>query len=291
MAHYAKTAGPAFAAGDRARLASIEDGPMLTRSLARYKDAASLPAKDRSALTPPPLNATAARLYIPRLPAARPFQSNGTPHWFAAAFPLDKGPAGASRLAVFAETPNKQWKAVSLTLLTQPLPAITLDSSGLATAVNPNGTDLAATTTQLRDATTDNYATGGTIGGRTFTPTPASQRQITTSRAVAKSYAGNARTAFRGTDTTFAAYALKTAQGALVLYTHEHVQEVTVTKPGMGIVPSARDRAWLGKAPQPYLSYTFQCHDAALVPYGSGPSRLLDYTCARTDVTGTRTTV
>ncbi|MFH9084192.1 hypothetical protein [Streptomyces sp. NPDC017673] len=164
------------------------------------------------------------------------------------------------------------------------LPDITLDKDGYASAVDASSTSLTAPVAVLRTAIADNFATGGEkTGKKVFTPTGASRQQIKVHDQTTRKFGTRGTTHFASADTQFPdAYALKTATGALVIFSHTHTQHDAVAAPGLEIVPDKLDRAWLN-APAPAFTYTFTCSDAAAVPATPKPSSLLGYGCRRTD--------
>ncbi|MGW7337651.1 hypothetical protein [Streptomyces sp. NPDC054808] len=253
-------------------------------SVSDYTETEGLPAADRTPYKPWSYDSADAKLYIPRLVA-------GQDRWFAAALSDQKGKA-PSRLAVFAERPqHKRWEMVCVVDLDSPdLPDIALDHDGYATAVAADGNKhLAADANLLRTAVLDNFATGGThTGTKVFTPTTASKRQIEVHDKTGTRYGDQGTTVFAGTDNRYQdAYALKTTDGgALILFSHMHTQTDAVAHFGLQIDPGKEDRAWLHDVPRTSITYTFVCNDAATVPAKAAPSRLIGYTCARTDASG-----
>ncbi|GHH95422.1 hypothetical protein [Streptomyces capillispiralis] len=170
------------------------------------------------------------------------------------------------------------------------LPDIALDHDGYATAVAADGNKhLAADAGVLRAAVLDNFATGGThTGTKVFTPTTASKRQIEVHDKTGTRYGDRGTTVFAGADNRYKdAYALKTTDGgALILFSHMHTQTDAVAHSGLQINPGKEDRAWLHAVPRTSITYTFVCNDATTVPAKAAPSRLIGYTCARTDASG-----
>lgn len=253
-------------------------------SLSDYTETEGLPAADRTPYKPWSYDAANATLYTPRL-------KPGQDRWFAAALSGQKGKA-PSRLGVFAEHPrHKRWEMVSVVDLdSHELPDIALDHNGYATAVPADGNkQLAADADLLRTAVLDNFATGGTrTGKKTLAPTKASKRQIKVHDKTGTRYGNQATTVFSGAANRHTdAYALKTTDGgALVLFSHTHTQTDTVAHSGLQLNPSKDDRAWLHDLPRTSITYTFVCNDAATVPAKAAPSRLIGYTCARTDAAG-----
>ncbi|WP_433549127.1 hypothetical protein ACQPZG_31745 [Streptomyces sp. CA-294286] len=288
VARHAETSRKAYTSLDNALLDTVEDGPLLTQSLARIKGNRGVPEKERAPY-PLPTGPSAAQLYIPRIAPQSAFATNSKPRWFAAATTV--GPD--VWFTVFAERPAQQrWEAVSSVLLVdQPVPKIALDGNGFATAVDANG--LPTKPDALKAAVIDNYATGGQQDAKKIlTPTSASERQVKIHATAGKGYGDKARTTFAGAASSDPTYALRTADGGtLVLFSHTHTQTDTVTQRGLGLIPKKRDEPWLGTKPLPAIQFTFLCADAATVPHGSGPARLLDTSCARTDVSGPRTRV
>lgn len=206
--------------------------------------------------------------------------------------PLQREGRAPSRLAVFAEQPqHKRWEMVSVVDLdSQKLPDVALDREGYATAVAATGNKhLAADADVLRTAVLDNFTTGGTNTGSTvFAPTEASKRQVKVHSDAATRFGNKGSSVFDAADNPFTdAYALKTADGgALILFSHTHTQTDAVAHSGLQINPGKEDRAWLHDVPRTSIRYTFVCNDAATVPAKAEPSRLIGYTCARTDASG-----
>ncbi|MCZ4102353.1 hypothetical protein [Streptomyces sp. H39-C1] len=283
IARYSVINNKANATDDRALLNTIEDDSMYAMSLAEYTEYGGLTKAERKPYTPWSYDLASARLYIPRVTA-------GQSRWFVAALSTAKGKA-PSRLAVFSEQPEHQrWEMVSVTDLDNgTLPSIALDSDGYATAVAPNDPRLAAGADLLRNGVLDNFATGGTTTGqKVFAPTEASKRQIKVHVETGRQYGSQGTSVFAGTVNSFPdAYALKTTDGgALILFSHTHTQTDTVAHAGLEIIPGKDDRAWLHDIPRLSIRYTFVCDDAATVPAKGAPSRLIGYTCARTDASG-----
>ncbi|MBC9723744.1 hypothetical protein H8R17_01680 [Streptomyces sp. TRM68367] len=253
-------------------------------SVSDYTETEGLPAADRKPYKPWSYDSADAKLYIPRLGA-------GQDRWFAAALSDQKGKA-PSRLAVFAERPqHKRWEMVSVVDLDSPdLPDIALDHDGYATAVTADGNKhLAADAKLLRTAILDNFATGGAnTGTKVFAPTKASKRQIEVHDKTGSRFGKQGTTVFAGAANRYKdAYALKTTDGgALILFSHTHTQTDAVAHSGLQINPGKEDRAWLHDVPRSSIQYTFVCNDAATVPAKAEPSRLIGYTCARTDASG-----
>lgn len=243
-----------------------------------------LPKADRKPYKPWSYDNSSARLYIPRLAA-------GQSRWFAAALSEQKSKA-PSRLGVFAEGPqHKRWELVSVVDLDSPkLPDIALDSDGYAIAVAANGNkQIAADADLLRTGVLDNFATGGAnTGKKIFTPTKANKEQIEVHDETGTRYGSQGTTVFAGADNRYKdAYALKTTDGgALILFSHTHTQTDAVAHSGLQINPGKDDAAWLHGVPRTSIEYTFVCNDAATVPAKAEPSRLIGYTCARTDASG-----
>lgn len=284
ITHYSKINNEANPQRDRTLLDTVEDGPMYAMSVSDYTETEGLPKADREASKPWSYDTSSAKLYIPRFTA-------GQDRWFAAALSGEKG-KDPSRLAVFAEKPNdKRWELVSVVDLdSTTLPDIALDASGYATAVSATGNkQLAADADVLRTAVIDNFATGGTnTGTKVFDPTKASQQQIKVHDETTRKFGKLGTTVFAGAANRFKdAYALKTADGgALVLFAHTHTQTDAVAHAGLQINPDKDDNAWLHGIPRTSVTYTFVCSDAATVPAKAAPSRLIGYTCARTDAAG-----
>ncbi|MFJ1652681.1 hypothetical protein ACIOC2_14945 [Streptomyces sp. NPDC088337] len=252
-------------------------------SVSDYTETEGLPTGDRKPYKPWSYDVATAKLYIPRLAA-------GPDRWFAAALSDQKGTA-PSRLAVFAERPrHKRWEMVSVVDLDSPkLPDIALDHDGYATAVAASDKHLAADADLLRTAILDNFATGGTnTGTKVFAPTKASKRQIEVHDKTGARYGSQGTTVFAGAANRYPdAYALKTTDGgALILFSHTHTQTDAVTQSGLQINPGKDDRAWLHDVPRTSITYTFVCNDAAIIAAKAEPSRLIGYTCARTDASG-----
>ncbi|WP_251015918.1 hypothetical protein [Streptomyces sp. ISL-99] len=284
ITHYSKTNNEANSDRNRALLDTVEDGPLYAMSVSEYKETEGLPTADRKPYKPWSYDPADAKLYIPRLAA-------GQSPWFAAALSDQKGKA-PSRLGVFAESPqHKRWELVSVVDLDTPkLPDIALDRDGYATAVCADGNkQLAAGADLLRTGVLDNFATGGTnTGTKIFTPTKASKQQIEVHDKTGTRYGNQGTTVFAGAANRYKdAYALKTTDGgALILFSHTHTQTDAVAHSGLQINPGKDDRAWLHDVPRTSIQYTFVCNDAATVPAKAEPSRLIGYTCARTDASG-----
>ncbi|MEJ8638999.1 hypothetical protein [Streptomyces sp. MS2.AVA.5] len=253
-------------------------------SVSDYTETEGLPAADRKPYKPWSYDSANAKLYIPRLTA-------GQDRWFAAALTDQKGKA-PSRLGVFAERPqHKSWELVSVVDLDgQKLPDIALDRDGYATAVAANGNkQLAVGADLLRTGVLDNFATGGANSGtKVFAPTKASKQQIEVHDKTGTRYGKQGTTVFAGAANRYKdAYALKTTDGgALILFSHTHTQTNAVAHSGLQINPGKDDRAWLHDVPRTSITYTFVCNDAATVPAKAEPSRLIGYTCARTNASG-----
>lgn len=284
IARYSKINNEANSERDRRLLDTVEDGPLYAMSVSDYTETEGLPAKDRKPYKAWSYDVAGAKLYIPRLAA-------GQERWFAAALSSEKGKA-PSRLAVFAEQPqHERWEMVSVVDLDrQKLPDVALDREGYATAVAANDNkQLAADADVLRTAVLDNFATGGTnTGTKVFAPTEASKRQVKVHSDAATRFGDKGTSVFDEADNRFTdAYALKTADGgALILFSHTHAQTDAVAHSGLQINPGKGDRAWLHDVPRMSIRYTFVCNDAATVPAKAEPSRLIGYTCARTDAFG-----
>jgi hypothetical protein len=284
ITRYSKINNEANADRSRRLLDTVEDGPLYAMSVSDYTETEGLPAADRKPYEPWSYDIASAKLYIPRLDA-------GQDRWFAAALSSQKGKA-PSRLAVFAERPqHKRWEMVSVVdLNSQKLPDVALDRDGYATAVAANDNNhLAADADLLRAAVLDNFATGGTnTGTKVFAPTKASKQQIEVHDETGTRFGDQGTTVFAGTTNRYQdAYALKTNDGgALILFSHMHTQTDAVAHSGLQINPGPDDRAWLHDVPRTSIRYTFVCNDAATVPAEAAPSRLIGYTCARTDASG-----
>ncbi|MFF0165435.1 hypothetical protein [Streptomyces prasinus] len=284
ITHYSKINNDANADRNRRLLNTVEDGALYAMSVSDYTETEGLPAADREPYKAWSYDVANAKPYIPRL-------ADGQEGWFAAALSSEKGKA-PSRLAVFAERPrHKRWEMVSVVDLdSQKLPDVALDREGYATAVAANGNKhLAADADLLRAAVLDNFATGGTnTGTKVFAPTKASKRQVKVHSDAATRFGDNGTSVFDGADNRFTdAYALKTADGgALILFSHTHAQTDAVAHSGLQLNPGKGDRAWLHDVPRTSIRYTFVCNDAATVPAKAEPSRLIGYTCARTDASG-----
>ncbi|WP_216586357.1 hypothetical protein [Streptomyces brasiliscabiei] len=253
-------------------------------SVSDYTETEGLPKADRKPYKPWSYDTSSAKLYIPRF-------TTGQNRWFAAALSGEKG-KDPSRIAVFAEQPkDKRWELVSVVDLdSTTLPDIALDKDGYATAVAATGNkQLAADANLLRTAVIDNFATGGTnTGTKVFDPTKASKQQIKVHDETTRKFGKLGTTVFAGGTNRFKdAYALKTNDGgALVLFAHTHTQTDAVAHSGLQINPDKDDNAWLHGIPRTSVTYTFVCADAATVPAKAAPSRLIGYTCARTDASG-----
>ncbi|SBT93381.1 hypothetical protein GA0115233_106259 [Streptomyces sp. DI166] len=284
IANYSKINNEANAQRDRTLLDTVEDGPMYAMSVSDYTETEGLPKADRKPYKPWSYDTSSAKLYIPRF-------TTGQNRWFAAALSGEKG-KDPSRIAVFAEQPkDKRWELVSVVgLAGATLPDIALDKDGYATAVAATGNkELAADANLLRTAVIDNFATGGTnTGTKVFDPTKASQQQIKVHDETTRKFGKLGTTVFAGGTNRFKdAYALKTSDGGtLVLFAHTHTQTDAVAHSGLQINPGKDDNAWLHGIPRTSVTYTFVCSDAATVPAKAAPSRLIGYTCARTDASG-----
>ncbi|HET6858210.1 MAG TPA: hypothetical protein VFH94_14110 [Streptomyces sp.] len=252
-------------------------------SLSDYTETEGLPKADRKPYKPWAYDTARAKLYIPRL-------APGQDRWFAAA--LSNRQDKPSRLAVFAERPQHQrWEMLSVVDLdSKQLPNVALDQDGYATAVAANGNkQLAADADLLRTAVLDNFATGGTsTGTKVFEPTTASKQQIKVHDKTGTRFGDQGTTVFAGGTNRYKdAHALKTTDGgALILFSHTHTQTDAVAHSGLQLNPGKDDRAWLHGVPRSSIEYTFVCNDAATVPVKAAPSRLIGYTCARTDASG-----
>ncbi|MEU0204320.1 MULTISPECIES: hypothetical protein [unclassified Streptomyces] len=284
ITRYTKINNEANADRSRRLLDTVEDGPLYAMSVSDYTETEGLPSADPKPYEPWSYDTASAKLYIPRLDA-------GQDRWFAAALSSQKGKA-PSRLAVFTERPqNKRWEMVSVVVLNcQQLPDVALDRDGYATAVAANDNKhLAADADLLRAAVLDNFATGGTNKGtKVFAPTKASKQQIEVHDKTGSRFGDQGSTVFAGTTNRYKdAYALKTSDGgALTLFSHMHTQTDAVAHSGLQINPGPDDRAWLHDVPRTSIRYTFVCNDAATVPAKAAPSRLIGYTCARTNASG-----
>ncbi|MFD3563513.1 hypothetical protein ACFWVU_28160 [Streptomyces sp. NPDC058686] len=284
ITNYSKINNEANTQRDRPLLDTVEDGPMYAMSVSDYTETEGLPQADRKPYKPWSYDTSSAKLYIPRF-------TSGQNRWFAAALSGEKG-KDPSRIAVFAEQPkDKRWELVSVVDLdSTTLPDIALDKDGYATAVAATGNkQLAADANLLRTAVIDNFATGGTnTGTKVFDPAKASQQQIKVHDETTRKFGKLGTTVFaEGTNRFKDAYALKTSDGgALVLFAHTHTQTDAVAHSGLQINPDKDDNAWLHGIPRTSVTYTFVCSDAATVPAKAAPSRLIGYTCARTDASG-----
>ncbi|WP_327352840.1 hypothetical protein [Streptomyces sp. NBC_01304] len=284
ISNYSKINNEASAQRDQTLLDTVEDGPMYAMSVSDYTETEGLPKADRKPYKPWSYDTSSAKLYIPRF-------TTGQNRWFAAALSGEKG-KDPSRIAVFAEQPkDKRWELVSVVdLAGTTLPDVALDKDGYATAVAASGNkQLAADASLLRTAVLDNFATGGTnTGTKVFDPTRASQQQIKVHDETTRKFGKLGTTVFAGGTNRFKdAYALKTSDGgALVLFAHTHTQTDAVAHSGLQINPDKDDNAWLHGIPRTSVTYTFVCADAATVPAKAAPSRLIGYTCARTDASG-----
>ncbi|CCK32039.1 putative lipoprotein [Streptomyces davaonensis JCM 4913] len=284
ITNYSKINNEANAQRDRTLLDTVEDGPLYAMSVSDYTETEGLPKADRKPYKPWSYDTSSAKLYIPRF-------TTGQDRWFAAALSGEKG-KDPGRIAVFAEQPkNKRWELVSVVDLdSKTLPDIALDKNGYATAVAATGNNqLAADANLLRTAVIDNFATGGrNTGTKVFDPTKASQQQIKVHDETTRKFGKLGTTVFsEGTNRFTDAYALKTSDGgALVLFAHTHTQTDAVAHSGLQINPDKDDNAWLHGIPRTSVTYTFVCADAATVPAKAAPSRLIGYTCARTDASG-----
>ncbi|WP_405729291.1 hypothetical protein OG885_10035 [Streptomyces sp. NBC_00028] len=253
-------------------------------SVSDYTETEGLPKADRKPYKPWSYDISSAKLYIPRFAADQS-------RFFAAALSGVKG-KDPSRIAVFAEQPkNKRWEMVSVVDLdSTTLPDIALDSHGYATAVVATGNkQLAADSDVLRTAVIDNFATGGTnTGTKVFAPTTSSNQQIKVHDKTTRKFGKLGTTVFAGGTNRFKdGYALKTSDGgALLLFAHTHTQTDAVAHSGLQINPDKDDNAWLHGIPRTLVTYTFVCADAATVPAKAARSRLIGYTCARTDASG-----
>jgi hypothetical protein len=287
IAHYSKINNQANAHNNRRLLDTIEDGPLYAMSIADYKQDEGLPKADRKKYKPWSYDLATADLYIPRfLP--------GQQRWYAAVTYSGKNHKYA-RVLIMAEQPNaKRWEMVAAVDLDdkKQLPKIALDADGYATAIDATSAkNVAAPVDVLRTAVGDNFATGGDLTGKkVFTTTKTSARQIKVHDDTIHKFGSRGTTEFSSATTEFAdSYALKTADGdALVVFAHTHIQRDSVAR-GLEIVPDKDDRAWLGTSHSPYFTYTFTCSDVATVPTTPGKSKLIGYTCRRTDAQGLST--
>ncbi|MFD9069120.1 hypothetical protein [Streptomyces lasiicapitis] len=280
---YSTTNNRANSSRDRALLDTVEDGPLYAMSVSAYKETEGLTKSERKPYKPWAYNTQNAELYIPRI-------APGKPRWFAAALSDTKGKS-PNRLAVFAEQPKyKRWEMVSVVdLYGKTLPKVALDADGYATAVAANGNqDLAAGADLLRSGVLDNFATGGTRSGKKiFAPSKARAQQIKVHDETTVQYGDKGTSVFTGAANRYKdAYALKTTGGALILFAHTHTQTDAVAHPGLQINPGKEDNAWLHGIPRTSIRYTFVCANAVTVPAKAAPSRLVGYTCARTDASG-----
>ncbi|MFI8308750.1 hypothetical protein ACIF80_36170 [Streptomyces sp. NPDC085927] len=251
-------------------------------SVADYKQDEGLPKADREKYKTWSYDLTATDVYVPRF-------TPGQQHWFAAVTYTGTSNEHA-RVLVMAEQPKtKRWEmvaAVDLDDKTQ-LPKIALDSHGYATSVDAaSAKNVAAPVDVLRSAVIDNFRTGGDLTGtKVFAPTKTSKRQVKAQDDTADKFGSRGTTEFSSATTDFPdSYALKTADGhALVVFAHTHIQRDAVSHSGLEIVPSKENRAWLGTKPSPYFTYTFNCSNAAVVPRTPDKSKLIGYSCRRTD--------
>ncbi|MEU9246584.1 hypothetical protein [Streptomyces sp. NPDC048385] len=287
IAHYSKINNQASVHNNRTLLDTIEDGPLYAMSVADYKEEEGLPKVDREKYKPWSYDLASTDVYIPRFTA-------GQQKWFAAVTYSGKNDKDARVLIMTEQAKTQRWEmvaAVDLDNKTQ-IPKIALDANGYATAVDATSTkNVAATVDALRDAVLDNFATGGDLTGKqVFTTTKTSTRQIKVHDDTIHKFGSRGTTQFSAATPKFTdSYALKTTDGhALVVFAHTHTQADAVA-PGLEIVPDKDDRAWLGTSHSPYFTYTFNCSDVATVPTTPGKSKLIGYTCRRTDAEGLST--
>ncbi|MFD3910055.1 hypothetical protein [Streptomyces sp. NPDC058603] len=249
-------------------------------SLADLKEDEALPKADREPYRPWSYDLAATDLYIPRLP-------DGQQRWFAAVTRAGSQEQYARVLVLAENATSKEWEMAATVDLDDPkqLPRIVLDKNGYATSVDASSTSLAAPLGVLRSAVGDNFAAGGEEAGKkVFAPTETSRRQIKVHNETVRKFGPRGTTRFATAEPEFAdAYALKTATGALVVFSHTHTQHDAVTAPGLRIIPEKRDRAWLGTSPSPAFTYRFTCSDVAAVPSKPQLSSLLGYGCRRTN--------
>ncbi|MEU4174773.1 hypothetical protein [Streptomyces sp. NPDC026589] len=280
LAHYSKMNNLARMSKDRELLDTVEGGPQHAMSLADLKEEGGLPKADRKPYRPWAYILAKTDVYIPRL-------APGKQRWFAAVTRAGTKEQLARVLVLAQNTETKQWEMVSTVDIDDPqnLPQILLDADGYATAVDPASPKLSAPVGTLRSAVGDNFTTGVS---QVFTPTKASERQAKVHRTAVAKFGKRGTTRFTAGKAQYpGAYALKTATGTLVIFSHTHVQDDAVAEPGLRIVPEKYDRAWLGTTPSPAFTYTFTCSDIAAVPAAAGPSSLLGYGCRRTDAKAT----
>lgn len=288
IAHYSKINNEANAHNNRKLLDTIEDGPLYAMSIADYKHDEGLPKADREKYKPWSYNLASTDVYIPRF-------TTGQPKWFAAVTYSGKNNKYARVLIMAEQAKTQRWAMVAAVDLDdkKQVPKIALDADGYATAVDATSTkNVAAPVDVLRDAVLDNFATGGDLTGKkVFTTTKTSTRQIKVHDDTIHKFGSRGTTQFSAAATEFTgSYALRTADGgALVVFAHTHTQRDAVAHSGLQIVPGKDDRAWLGDKPSPYFTYTFTCSDVASVPTTPDKSKLIGYTCRRTDAEGLST--
>ncbi|MFI9755745.1 hypothetical protein [Streptomyces collinus] len=288
IAHYSKINNEANADHNRELLDTIEDGPLYAMSVADYKQDEGLPKADREKYRPWSYDLASTDVYIPRFTADQQ-------RWFAAVTYSGKNDA-SPRVLIMAERPkNKRWEMVAAVDLDdkKQLPKIALDADGYATAIDATSTKNVATPVDaLRAGVLDHFATGGDLTGKKiFATTKTSTRQIKVHNDTTRKFGNRGTTEFSSAAADFpGSYALKTADGdALVVFAHTHMQRDRVAHPGLEIVPEKDDRAWLMDKPSPFFTYTFSCSDVATVPTTPGRSKLIGYTCRRTDAQGLST--
>ncbi|MER6531626.1 hypothetical protein [Streptomyces sp. NPDC001508] len=286
IAHYSQINNKANATRNRRLLDTIEDGPLYAMSVADYKEEEGLPKAGQETYRPWSYDLGSTRLYIPRF-------SSGQQRWFAAVTYSGKNNRYARLLVMAEQAAPRRWEMVAAVDVDDKrlLPAITLDSDGYATALDAaSAQKVAKPVVALRKAVLDNYATGGTVSGKkTFAATKTSTRQIQVHERTTKKFGDRGSTTFSAAPTEFPdSYALRTDDGgALVVFAHTHTQ-LDVAHRGLQINPDKKDRAWLGTAPSPLISYTFTCSDVAAVPATPRKPALIGYTCRRTNAQGTR---
>ncbi|MFJ6438493.1 hypothetical protein [Streptomyces sp. NPDC091416] len=248
--------------------------------MADLKENEALPKADQQPFRPWSYDVSKTDFYIPRL-------SSGQHRWFAAVSRAGNNGQYARVLILTENTKSKGWEIVVTVDIDDPqqLPQIVLDQDGYATPIDTASGKLATPADELRAAVGDNFATGGEqTGKKVFAPTRASEGQVKVHRDTVGKFGSHGTTRFIAEKPEYpAAYALKTATGALVVFSHTHSQHDAVAAPGLRIKPEKQDRAWLGTTPSPAYTYTFTCSDAASVPSSPGPSNLLGYGCRRTD--------
>ncbi|KPI02863.1 hypothetical protein OK074_5013 [Actinobacteria bacterium OK074] len=282
--HYSKINNRANRSNNRALLDTVEDGPLYAMSVADYKQAEGLPRADRTPYKPWSYDTASADVYIPRI-------QPGGQRWFAAVTYTGRNHRYA-RLLVMAQQPTtRRWEMVSAVDLDskKQIPQIALDADGYATAVDAaSATAVTTPVAALRAAVVDDYVTGGTTTGTTvFARTKALTQQIKAHDKTTTKFGARGTTVFTNAATRFEdSYALKTTDGALVVFAHAHRQTDTAHT-GWQINPGKDDRAWLGRKGYVSIAFDFTCSDVAAVPRTSGKARLLAYTCRRTAAHGT----